>query len=136
MGLGGSSSDTLDTLGRVNRPPGPTAIHEMDTVQMELHVKEDLKSSFSDASSDQAVASHYSLRGSLPQVEHVHSIEPTTLLWLLLVYVAVRISSPLLRDRAQSRRNGNGEGVDGAQVASTKLKPKPKPRARQTKEGQ
>ena len=95
----------------MNNAPPESKGEEMDIVQLEVHKKESSKSNYTSASSDQTLGSSVTVRGTLPQIEHVHSIESDTLVWLLCVYMVCRTLSPLIRYRQD--RNGNGNGSAG-----------------------
>ena len=86
----------------------------MDTIHLTITSEENVKSTFTNADSEQATATTTRVSAALPQVEHVHSIEPTTLLWLLLVYFVVRMAQPFIAHR---RRMVNGEGDSQADSA-------------------
>lgn len=79
----------------------------MDTINLEITSKEDVESNFSNASSEQVTVTTTNVSATLPKVEHVHSIEPTTLLWLLLVWFIVRMAQPFITHKKRVE-NGNG----------------------------
>ena len=92
----------------------------MDTINLEITTKESIESSFVDAGSKQTTVATTDVRAALPQVEHVHSIEPTTLLWLLLVYFICRMAQPFIAHRRRNDHHHHDSTVDTAAVVAKK----------------